>query len=200
MIAHRPFPTYENYVYRQGGKARNSSAKLQRHAAKNTRSFAAMFRKAAPHLKPGPVLCLGARTGAESNGALAAGFAGSVGIDLHPAGPSVIQCDWHDLAPFTDGTFANAYSNSLDHCFDLAKLAAEVRRVLTRDGRFYVMATNRPNKTAEKWLSIASNEALYWDTSADLSAAICALGFTETHKWRDGKWGHHILKPAKGKA
>ena len=196
MMAHRPFPTYENYVYRQGGKARNSSEKLLRHLGKNTRSFRAMFEKAAPHLKPGPVLCLGARTGAESQGAIGAGFKGSVGIDLHPAGPTVIQGDWHQLQ-FPDHSFANAYSNSLDHCLDLEKLAAEVRRVLTRDGRFYVMATNRPNKTAEKWLSIASNEALYWDTSADLSAAICALGFTETHRWRDGKWGHHILKPRK---
>ncbi len=193
MIAHRPFPDYQNYVHRQGGKARNSSAKLLRHVGRNTESFTRTFRNAAPHLKAGPVLCLGARTGAESLGAEAAGFKGSVGVDLHPAGPTVIQGDWHNL-PFADGTFANCYSNSLDHCLHLDKLAAEVRRVLGKGGRFYVMATNRPNKTAEKWLSIPSNEALYWDSSADLSAALCALGFTEIHSWRKGKWGNHILR------
>lgn len=192
-IAHREFPDYETYVHRQGGKARNSQAKLLRYMPRNVESFTRTFRNATPHLKKGPVLCLGARTGAESMGAEAAGFTGSVGVDLHPAGPTVVQGDWHDL-PFDTGRFANAYSNSLDHCLYLGKLAFEVRRVLGQGGRFYVMATNRPNKTAEKWLSISSNEALYWDTSADLSAAICAFGFTEIHAWRNGKWGHHILR------
>lgn len=193
MIAHRPFPTYDNYVHRQGGKARNSPEKLQRQLPRQLEQFTRIFRNARAHLKKGPVLCLGARTGAESMGATAAGFAGSVGIDLHPVGETVIQADWHNL-PFEDGTFANAYSNSLDHCLHLDQLAAQVRRVLGRGGVFYVMATNRPGKSAEKWLSIPSNEALYWDTSADLSAAICAFGFTEVHSWRKGKWGNHILR------
>lgn len=200
MIAHRTFPDYETYLYRQGGKARNSSAKLQRHAAKHADSFARTFRTAAPHLKPGSVLCLGARTGAESQGALRAGFPGSVGIDLHPAGPGVIAADWHHL-PFPDRAFNNAYSNSLDHCLDLRQLAGEVYRVLDRGGRFYVMATNRTGKTAEGWLAnTKTNEALYWDSSADLSAAICAYGFTEVAAWRDGKWGHHVLRSTRGKA
>lgn len=192
MIAHRPFPTYENYVHRQGGKARNSAPKLLRHLERNTQSFTRTFRNAAPHLKSGPIICLGARTGAESLGAAAAGFTGSVGMDLHPAGPSVVQGDWHDLQ-FPDGSFANAYSNSLDHCLHLDRLVQGLRRVLMSDGRFYLMATNRAGKTAEKWLTIPSNEALYWDSSADLSAAVCALGFTEIHAWRKGKWGNHIL-------
>lgn len=193
MIAHRPFKDYETYKYRQGGKARNSSAKLMRHLDRNIRSYTRLFENAKPHLKDGPVLCLGARTGAESIGAARAGFAGSVGIDLHPAGPTVIEADWHEL-PFRDGIFANAYCNSLDHCFDLERMALQVRRVLGKGGRFYVMATNRPGKTAEKWLSNSSNEALYWDSSADLSEAICAYGYTEIHAWRKGKWGNHILR------
>lgn len=192
-IAHRSFIDYETYVHRQGEKARDSPEKLMRHIARSTDSFTSLFRDAAPHLNAGPVLCLGARTGAESLGAAAAGFTGSVGVDLHPVGPTVVKGDWHNL-PFNDGLFANAYSNSLDHCLHLDLMAAEVHRVLGTGGRFYVMATNRPNKTAESWLSISnSNEALYWDTSADLSAAICAFGFTEIRSWHTGKWGHHIL-------
>lgn len=193
MIAHRSFDSYDEYVHRQGGKARNSHDKLERQFPRQIRQFTQIFRNSSADLKPGSVLCLGARTGAESQGAEAAGFAGSVGVDLHPAGESVIQGDWHNL-PFADGSFVNAFSNSLDHCLHLDKLAAEVRRVLKPNGRFYVMATNRPNKSAEKWLAITSNEALYWDTSADLSAAICALGFTEIKSWRKGKWGNHILQ------
>lgn len=194
MIAHRSFPTYENYVHRQGGKARNSPEKLQRQLPRQLDQFHRIFRNAAQHLNQGrPVLCLGARTGAESLGANAAGFIGSVGMDLHPAGPTVVQGDWHAMA-FDDHAFSNAFTNSLDHCLHLDQFAAEVRRVLTRDGRFYLMATNRPGKTAEKWLSITSNEALYWDTSQDLADAICGHGFTQVTAWRKGKWGNHILR------
>jgi SAM-dependent methyltransferase len=189
MIAHRTFETYEDYVYKQGGKARGKRAELLAHLPQNIESFARTFRRAAAYLTPGAVLCLGARTGAESIGATEAGFTGSVGIDLHPVGPTVIEADWHAL-PFPDASFANVYSNSLDHCLDLEKLAGQVRRVLTPNGRVYIMATNREGHTLEAWQAKGGNEALFWQTSADLSAAICAYGFAEAHAWRDGKWGH----------
>lgn len=192
MIAQRSFSNYADYVHRQGGKARNASERLIRYLPRQTAQFTRTFRNAAAHLKPGPILCLGARTGAESLGANAAGFTGSLGIDLHPAGETVVRGDWHDLQ-FADHSFANAYSNSLDHCLHLDRLAAGLRRVLVPDGRFYVMATNRAGKSAEKWMQGASNEALYWDTSQDLADAICAFGFTQIHAWRKGKWGNHIL-------
>jgi ubiquinone/menaquinone biosynthesis C-methylase UbiE len=95
---------------------------------------------------------------------------------------------------FPAASFENVYSNSLDHCLYLDKLAAEVARVLKPQGRFYVMATNREGNTLEKWEAKGSNEALFWETSAELSAAICAFGFEEIRTWRTGKWGHHILR------
>lgn len=191
MIAHRPFPTYEDYVYKQGGKARGRRDHLLKHVEKNTESFTRTFQRARPHLKPGSILCLGARTGAESMGAVAAGFTGSVGIDLHPVGDTVLQGDWHNLA-FPDASFANCYSNSLDHCLYLDKLAAQVRRVLMPGGRFYVMATNRP-KSLDEWLAEGGNEGLYWQTSDELRDAICEHGFTVIRAWRDGKWGHYVF-------
>jgi SAM-dependent methyltransferase len=195
MIAHRNFDSYAEYTYKQGGKARGKRDELLASLPKNIESFARTFRRAAEHLASGPVLCLGARTGAESIGATQAGFAGSVGIDLHPVGPTVLHGDWHDLQ-FPDASFANVYSNSLDHCLDLEKLAGEVRRVLAPGGRFYVMATNREGHTLDAWLAKGGNEALFWQTSADLSAAICGYGFVEVKAWRDGKWGHHMLRLA----
>ena len=192
MIAHREFRSYDEYVYKQGGKARGRRDHLLAHVAKNTKSFERTFRRASSYLKPGAVLCLGARTGAESIGATQAGFVGSVGIDLHPVGPSVIQADWHHL-PFPADSFANVYSNSLDHCLDLAKLTAEVRRVLVRGGRFYLMATNRDGATLEAWLEKGGNEALYWQNSDELRDAVCAYGFETKKAWRDGKWGHYVL-------
>lgn len=196
-IAHRAFDTYADYVYQQGGKARGRREELLAHLPKNTESFTRIFQRAASYLKPGPVLCLGARTGAESLAAERAGFAGSVGVDLHPVGPTVIEADWHHL-PFASGVFANCYSNSLDHCLYLDKLSEGVTRVLQPGGRFYVMATNREDHTEAAWRAKPNNEALFWETSADLVRAICAYGFTEVKSWRDGKWGHHILQVTDG--
>lgn len=191
MIAHRTFTDYEQYVFLQGGKARARAPFLLAHLPKNTQSFTRTFSRAASHLKPGSVLCLGARTGAESLGAEAAGFPGSVGIDLYPVGPTVLRGDWHDL-DFPDGSFANVYTNSLDHCLSLEKLAAEVQRVLVPDGRFYLMATNR-TATIEEWQAGHKNEGLYWETSDDLRDALCSRGFTLIASWRDGKWGHYVF-------
>lgn len=192
MIAQRAFDSYDEYVYKQGGKARGRRDHLLAHLEKNTESFERTFRHAAPHLKTGAILCLGARTGAESIGATQAGFAGSVGIDLHPVGPTVMQADWHDL-PFSDASFANVYSNSLDHCLDLAKLMAQIRRVLVKDGRFYLMATNRAGNTVEDWMAKGGNEALFWESSAELRDAVFACGFVVKAEWRDGKWGHYVF-------
>lgn len=192
MIAHREFTDYDEYVYKQGGKARGRRDHLLKHVEKNTEGFARTFRRASKYLKPGSILCLGARTGAESIGATKAGFAGSVGIDLHPVGPTVLQGDWHDLK-FSPQSFANVYSNSLDHCLYLDRLAAGVQRVLVTGGRFYVMATNRVGNTVEDWLAKGGNEGLYWQSSDELRDAIGALGFTVIKEWRDGKWGHYVF-------
>lgn len=191
MIAHRTFADYQQYVYLQGGKARGRPEFLMKHLPKNTQRYAKLFRHASGHLKPGPVLCLGARTGAESLGAIEAGFPGSVGIDLHPVGPSVMHGDWHALF-FGTGTFANVYTNSLDHCLYLDKFAAEVKRVLVPDGRFYLMATNR-STPFEAWKAGHKNEGLYWKTSDDLRDALCGDGFEVKAQWRDGKWGHYVF-------
>ncbi len=192
MIAQRTFTDYEEYVYKQGGKARGRREHLLAHLAKNTESFQRTFRRAAPHLKPGAILCLGARTGAESLGATAAGFTGSVGIDLHPVGPTVLRGDWHDL-PFPDASFANAYTNSIDHCLYLDRLTSQVKRVLVKGGRFYLMATNREGATLDAWMAKGGNEALYWQSSDELSESVCTYGFDVKHAWRDGKWGHYVF-------
>lgn len=191
MIAHRTFEDYNLYVYLQGGKARARSEFLLEHLPKGIQRYRKVFRLASSHLKPGPVLCLGARTGAESLGAVEAGFPGSVGIDLHPVGPTVLRGDWHALQ-FPSHSFANVYTNSLDHCLYLDRLAAEVQRVLIKGGRFYLMATNRTT-TEAAWRAGHKNEGLYWQTSDDLRDALIACGFTVLTSWRDGKWGHYIF-------
>lgn len=192
MIAQRAFADYNEYVHKQGVKARLYREKLLAHLEKNTESFTRIFCRASAYLLHGPILCLGARTGAESIGATRAGFPASVGIDLHPVGPTVLFGDWHSL-PFADQTFSNVYTNSLDHCLYLDRLAAEVQRVLLPNGRFYLMATNRDGATVEGWQAKDINEALYWSSSDEIAERLCTFGFTITARWRTGKWGHYVF-------
>jgi predicted methyltransferase len=192
-IQHRQFDDYEEYVQLQGGKARAQRDHLLKVLPRDTASFRKVFADVKRFLRPGPVLCLGARSGAEVNAANDTGFKGSVGLDLHPVGKNVQQGDWHAM-PFADASFPNVFCNSLDHCLSLDKLAAEVQRVLTPDGIFYVMASDRdPHKTLDKWIAKGGNEALYWQTSDDLRDALVARGFKLVNGKKSGKWGCYVL-------
>lgn len=197
-LTRREFKSYEDYVRLQGRKARRHRDRLLANLPKDIVRFQAAFQAAKRFLRPGPVLCLGARTGAEVIGATRVGFTGSVGVDLHPVGRDVIQADWHAL-PFPDASYPNVYTNSLDHCLDLDRLAAEVHRVLVPNGAFYVMASDKPGpgKNAAYWLARGGNhEALFWDDADDLCAALAARRFAPGAKWRTGVWGHYVLTRA----
>jgi hypothetical protein len=127
----------------------------------------------------------------------ACGFKGSVGIDLHPVGPGVRQGDWHALPEFADGSFPNIYTNSFDHCLFLEKAAAEVLRLLPPKGVFYLMASDKGLKNAERserWLKDPKhNEALFWHQADELRDALLGLGFEERAAWRSGFWSHYVL-------
>ncbi len=196
-LIHRTFRSYDEYVHQQGRKARRHRDALLAGVPKSIRQFAGAFREAQLFLHAGPVLCLGARTGAEVIAATQAGHHGSVGIDLYPLSPDVITADWHAL-PFSDASFPNVYTNSLDHCLDLDRLTAEIRRVLTSTGVLYLMASDKGAKTADAaaaWLSSTkSTEALYWQHSDELRDAVAACGFHQVTAWRTGVWGHYILR------
>lgn len=196
-ITRRMFRSYEEYVWLQGLKARDLPAALLAGLPRSIQGFEKVFRTARPFLQRGPVLCLGARTGAEAIAAVNVGFQGSVGIDLHPVGPGVLQADWHAL-PFPDASFANVFTNSLDHCLYLDKVTAEIRRVLIPAGALYVMASDKGQKTEETaaaWAVAPGNEALYWTHSDELCDAVMAYGFERVTAWRTGKWGAYILRP-----
>ncbi len=66
MILRREFDSYEAYVRTQGAKARSRGAELLASRPAQARGFSAHVREALRFLPAaGPVLCLGARTGAE---------------------------------------------------------------------------------------------------------------------------------------
>lgn len=196
-IRHRDFPDYDAYVYAQGGKARSKRAQLLAALPRDIKAFRRVFDQADRYLLRGPILCIGARSGAEVTAAIECGFKGSQGLDLHPVGKNVRQGDWHSM-PFADASFANVFSNSLDHCLSLDKLATEVRRVLVDDGVFYVRASDRdPGKTLETWIAKGGNEALYWQTADDLRDALLERGFVKVASWRDRIWGCYVIRRAR---
>ena len=199
MIQRRDFDSYEAYVHAQGGKARGRGAELLASRPAQARAFSALLREAVRFLTPGPVLCLGARTGAEMDAFNGLGFKGSVGIDLHPLGKDVRRGDWHAMPEFSDGSFSVVYSNSFDHCLYLDKACAEIARLLRPGGSFYLMASDKGLKDdarAAEWKRTKKhNEAIYWSHADELRDEVVALGFRQKRSWRSGIWSHFLLQP-----
>lgn len=194
MLRHQTFKDYDEYVRKQGGKATRLKADLIRLLPRHTEGFRVLFAKAAPELLAGPVLCLGARSGAEVAGAAKAGFKGSQGLDLFPVGKHVVQGDWHNI-PFPDASFPNVFSNSFDHCLDLDKMTNEIKRVLVPGGRLFFEATEREGfADLENRMSHGGNEALYWQKSDDLRDAFVARGFTLIKGWVHASSHQYVLK------
>lgn len=193
--------SYERYVFLQGTKYRDKIDRIKQYNHRRTKAFERVFRVAKPVLKEGPVLCLGARTGCEVRAARKVIHPDSIGIDLYPAPKEdeVIYGDWHNI-PFKDETFANVFTNSLDHCYDLNKMISEVLRVLVIGGRFFFRTMLqedlrlREDKTAflhEKMK--ASMDFLFWDTSKDLVRYFTQFGFRQVKRWADKRWYSFVL-------
>ena len=125
-------------------------------------------------LKQGAVvLCLGARRGAEvrafrHHGAIA------VGLDLNPGerNPHVLRGDFHAV-PFQQESIDVAFTNSLDHVFEVGQFISEIRRVLKPAGLLVVEAIQgRAQGSAPD-----SYASFWWDRLDDVVALFAASGF-----------------------
>jgi SAM-dependent methyltransferase len=131
------------------------------------------------------VLCLGARIGTEVKAFLDLGcFA--IGIDLNPGEGNryVVQGDFHDLQYAPNSTDV-AYTNSLDHAFDIDRIAKEVLKVLKPDGLFIVEAV----QGRDQGVNPGFFESFFWKNIDELVQVLEKAGFkvagrTEiTHPW-----------------
>jgi SAM-dependent methyltransferase len=134
----RRYDSYEAYLEHQ-------KAKLETHDFGNyDNEFRQALRERLTALdiawQGRTVLCLGARIGTEVKAFLDLGcFA--IGLDLNPGEGNryVVQGDFHDLQ-YAPNSIDVVYTNSLDHAFDIDRIAKEVLKVLKPNGLFIVEA------------------------------------------------------------
>jgi len=188
---------YTEYARRQGRKANNPEKRkiLIGKIPNRIKKFEKFFIQAQSFLLPGSILCLGARTGCENKAATNLGF-DAVGIDLFPLDSAVLKADWHNI-PFENNSFDNVYTNAVDHCYDVERLAKEIHRVLKKGGRFYFQVSKKQmlkTKTdREKYMKESSN-FLFWDDGKALADHFCSFNFVFVSEWYDGKWENFVIE------
>jgi SAM-dependent methyltransferase len=145
-IFYRKYSNYIDYLNHQASKMDKLLKKKYKFAQRAQRvrpeyfdqrvkKFLSHFKMYSSDMKPGKILCLGARNGAEVKAFRKMGFKNSIGIDLNPGKNNeyVIKGDFHNME-FKDNTFENVFTNSLDHIFDIRKLSKEINRILVPSG------------------------------------------------------------------
>jgi SAM-dependent methyltransferase len=170
-LRRRRYRSYEAYVAHQRSKLER--VQLGAYDVEYRQVLAARLAAIAD-VRPGAsVLCLAARLGTEVK-AFADRGCFAVGIDLNPGQGNrhVVHGDFHDLQ-FADGSVAIVFTNSLDHCFDLQRVLAEVRRVLAPGGLFIVEAIRGEDEGGRPLFY----ESFSWATLDELARAIEGAGF-----------------------
>lgn len=162
-VSRRHYATYEEYLRHQAEKLGEVGEAIVQSDREYEALVAARYRDLfAWHGKS--ILCLGARLGGEvrafkSLGALA------IGIDIEPGTGNchVLHGDFHDIL-FPENCFDFAFSNAVDHVFDLDRFVSEVARVLkpggtlllelaqVKPGNYEVLDTSDPNPILEPFL------------------------------------------------
>lgn len=157
------YRSYEQYLHHQQLKTSNLKVRrrLFKSDAERRKRFFRMFKSLKRYVSAGSkTICLGARTGAEVAAMRDRGW-DAIGIDLVPYPPLVVEGDFHNI-PFPDSSFQLAYSNSVDHVFDLRKFVSEVERVLKPGGIVFLqlLVTGRTTRDGFDCLFLESSEEL----------------------------------------
>jgi len=139
------------------------------------------------------VVCLGARLGAEVRAFIDAGcFA--VGVDLNPGEDNrfVVTGDFHDLQ-WGDSTVDMAYSNSLDHAFDLSRMIQELQRILKPRGHFILEAD--PGSAEEHGVAPDAWATVAWESVDDLILQFTSVGWTveSRRRFEYPRFGEQVL-------
>lgn len=167
----RNYNSYEEYLEHQRSKL----------ATLNLEKYDQQFRAALKErLAAKPIewrgkttLCLAARVGSEVKAFIDNGcFA--IGIDLNPgqANHYVVHGDFHALQ-YAPDSIDFVFTNSLDHAFDIKRIAGEVKKVLKPGGKLIIEAMNGDDEGTEPGFF----ESFYWATTNDLVSVFEKEGF-----------------------
>ena len=124
------------------------------------------------------VLCLAARIGTEVKAFLDLGCR-AIGIDLNPGKQNqyVVQGDFHDLQ-FPPNSMDVIYTNSLDHAFDIDRIATEVLKVLKPEGLLIVEAV----RGRDQGVNPGFFESFFWNNINELIGVFETAGFKVTRR------------------
>jgi len=166
---------YAEHVARQSSKLDRMIAAGE---AKRSPKTAEMFRKrfASVALAPNSkILCLAARMGDEVDAWRQLGHPDAIGIDLNPGpdNPYVVVGDFHALQ-FANASLDLVYCNSLDHAFDLDKIAGEVRRVLKSGGLFVLDIVYGFAETERESYQVGPLDTTHWPTAQGFAEAMAS--------------------------
>ena len=127
-LGKRKPPEYRNYLATQ---LRRTLSK--RETDPGIGAVTLINRVAEQQPSGGAVLCVGCRNALELDRFRARGFQDVVGIDVFSQRADILTMDMHEMS-FADDSFDVVYaSHSLEHSYDVDRVAREIRRV-ARDG------------------------------------------------------------------
>ncbi|XP_027096447.1 uncharacterized protein [Coffea arabica] len=148
------YKTYESYIQRQLNKTLNPKLReiwRTRDWDRKIQVFARFFSELKQKKllsNDSKALSIGARMGQEVEALKRVGVSDSIGMDLVPSPPLVVEGDFHNQ-PFEDGTFDFEFSNVFDHALYPEKFAGEIERTL-KSGGVCVLHVS-VNKRADKY-------------------------------------------------
>lgn len=141
-IIRRKYKTYEDYLSHQASKLDKVYDEILESDVQYQKILEERFRSLPYIMKGKSMLCLGARLGGEVRAFKNLG-AVAVGIDLNPgpANQHVLIGDIHEIN-FATESFDYAFSNIIDHVFDVEKFCSEIVRILKSDGMLFLECGN----------------------------------------------------------
>jgi SAM-dependent methyltransferase len=182
----RIYSTYEGYLASQAKKLGDGSEKIAKMDDALRSGLLKRIRSNMIGKIPasGNVLCLGARMGGEVAAFIAAHYF-AIGIDINPGKGNtwVLHGDFHKL-DFPDHCTEIVFTNSLDHVMDMAKVLAEVKRVLKPSGVFVMEAKGGVDEPEVKSARSDKYDCMEWLTLDGLIAYIEKCGFQAIHRYR----------------
>lgn len=178
-FSRRVYPDYDTYLAHQKTKFDAARGQfVRRHDERFYDALSARLDALPFDVRGRSVLCIAARQGTEVRAFIDRG-AFAVGIDLNPGRENryVVTGDFHALQ-FSDGSVQVAYTNSLDHAFDLDRVLGEIRRVLAPDGVLIAEVNGGEDQPSDAGFYESSS----WSGIEDIRARIERCGFDLEHR------------------